>query len=595
MSMYEDSSTEQEPGSGIDAPAAPATTASGELIVPEYDSGSSAAAGGPEPATAVAPAPMKTTCFGVASAAGPLILCHFLHYNAWAIGNVPYSYVVNIIACEAHTNSACANSLGWQSVLGFLNPSVQFLFAKMFADLSDTHGRKPFLLVACCAIFFYGLFFALSTNMWLLLFGYTMEGIFAVGYSSGQAYMTDITTDSNGLATPNRAVSIAAYISVTQGATSLLGTLTALVMMEALGITPQDTMLAIVALAVVEVPMLVFLVDESLPVERRRPFDRSQANPVGVVRSIFQRDPFFSRMMISFALSTTGAGFLSATWVNFCDAAMGWGALGSSATIIIFGASMVVIPPPFVKAVGEVRAISLGYRIMIATYLVLVGIGMWAPYHGSCVMEDGSAVPDVPSITACRALPAVWADNLGADGAGCSDGISTNATACLASYLSPPPGYTNGLEWVTQTWTSVVVFIAPITCASISPLLFLSVHLCPPHLLAADGAGYMFDSGQRSYISKQVGETEQGALQGTLLSISLLTAAFSSFLSNLFFSFFLSDTFVEIFGQEFPGGQFLVSALCFTLAEWNTKHAFATPALSRHDRVQQGTKAAGAF
>ena len=114
-------------------------------------------------------------------------------------------------------------------------------------------------------------------------------------------------------------------------------------------------------------------------------------------------------------------------------------------------------------------------------------------------------------------------------------------------------------------------------------------------MFAADGAGYMFDSGQRSYISKQVGETEQGALQGTLLSISLLTNASAYFLSNLFFSFFLSDTFVEIFGQKFPGGQFLVSALCFTLAEWNTKHAFATPALSRHDRVQQGTKAAGAL
>ena len=96
----------------------------------------------------------------------------------------------------------------------------------------------------------------------------------------------------------------------------------------------------------------------------------------------------------------------------------------------------------------------------------------------------------------------------------------------------------------------------------------------------------MFDSGQRSYISKQVGESEQGSLQGTLLSISLLTAAFASFFSNLCFSFFLSDTFVEAVGQKFPGGQFLVSILCFTLAECNTKYAFATSAVSAHDRVQ---------
>jgi hypothetical protein len=149
--------------------------------------------------------------------------------------------------------------------------------------------------------------------------------------------------------------------------------------------------------------------------------------------------------------------------------------------------------------------------------------------------------------------------------AGCSDGISSNMTACEAASRSPPSGWTNGLEWVTPLWCDIVVFLAPV----------------------AYGAGYMFDSGQRSYISKQVGESEQGALQGTLLSISLITAAFAGFLSNFLFSFFLSDKFVEAFGQKFPGGQFLVSALCFTLAEWNTKNAFATPALSAHDRVQQ--------
>lgn len=358
MSLYV-GSVNSEP-SGIDLTLA---SGDGELIVAADDKPTNAKNGSSEPSSD----PMKATWFGVASASGPLIFCHFLHYNAWAIGSVPSNYVINSIACDSHTSSACASSLGWQSVLGLMNPAVQFLFAKLFADLSDTYGRKPFLLVACCAIFFYGLFFALSTNMWLLLFGYTLEGIFAVGFSSGQAYITDITTDSTGQATSNRAVSIAAYISVTQGATNLIGTLTALVMMEALGVTPQNTMLAIVALAVIEVPMLWFLVDESLPPQRRRPFDCKQANPLGVVRSVFQRDPFFLRMMISFGLSNTGALFLSSTWVNFCDAALGWGALGSSATIIIFGASLVVIPPPLVKVFGERGAISLGFRMMIGT------------------------------------------------------------------------------------------------------------------------------------------------------------------------------------------------------------------------------------
>lgn len=89
-------------------------------------------------------------------------------------------------------------------------------------------------------------------------------------------------------------------------------------------------------------------------------------------------------------------------------------------------------------------------------------------------------------------------------------------------------------------------------------LFDLLTHVCCCVLnVDTDGAGYMFDSGQRSYISKQVGESEQGALQGTLLSISLLTAAISSFLSNSLFSFFLSTAFVKAFGQNFLVGNFL--------------------------------------
>ena len=58
----------------------------------------------------------------------------------------------------------------------------------------------------------------------------------------------------------------------------------------------------------------------------------------------------------------------------------------------------------------------------------------------------------------------------------------------------------------------------------------------------------MFDSAQRSYISKQVAEDEQGALQGTLLSLSLITGAFGGLLANLSFSFFISDSFVDVVG-----------------------------------------------
>ena len=117
------------------------------------------------------------------------------------------------------------------------------------------YGRKPFLLAVCLAIFLFGTAFTLATSMWFLLVGNTVEGIFAVGFSTGQAFMADVTTDANGEATPNRAVSMAAYYGVTQGATAVVGTLLALVAMQGLGWSAQETFQIIVILAIMEVPI----------------------------------------------------------------------------------------------------------------------------------------------------------------------------------------------------------------------------------------------------------------------------------------------------------------------------------------------------
>ena len=50
----------------------------------------------------------------------------------------------------------------------------------------------------------------------------------------------------------------------------------------------------------------------------------------------------------------------------------------------------------------------------------------------------------------------MWGETFGEDGgAGCSDAISLNATACAQQFRNPPVGYTNGLGWDTPLWTQV--------------------------------------------------------------------------------------------------------------------------------------------
>ena len=49
-------------------------------------------------------------------------------------------------------------------------------------------------------------------------------------------------------------------------------------------------------------------------------------------------------MMGSFAITSVGAFFLSNTIVNYLDVAFGWGILGTSTVLVVFGAGLVVFP-----------------------------------------------------------------------------------------------------------------------------------------------------------------------------------------------------------------------------------------------------------
>jgi predicted MFS family arabinose efflux permease len=73
-----------------------------------------------------------------------------------------------------------------------------------------------------------------------------------------------------------RAVSMAAYYGVTQGLTSVVGVLAALIAMEVFGWSAQQTFWLIVGCALVEVPWLMLMVPESLPAAKRVPFDKAK-------------------------------------------------------------------------------------------------------------------------------------------------------------------------------------------------------------------------------------------------------------------------------------------------------------------------------
>jgi MFS family permease len=93
-----------------------------------------------------------------------------------------------------------AKSLGasgvWLGAMGAAYPLAQFLFAPLWGQLGDRHGRRPILLMSMTGSTLSYLGFALATyfgSLPLLIATRALQGAFAANVSAAQAYIADVT------------------------------------------------------------------------------------------------------------------------------------------------------------------------------------------------------------------------------------------------------------------------------------------------------------------------------------------------------------------------------------------------------------------
>ena len=146
---------------------------------------------------------------------------------------------------------------------------AQFLFSPVIGGLSDAHGRRPVLLVSMVGFSASMLVAGLATSLWMLFAGRILAGITGASYSTATAYMADVTP-------PEKRAQTFGLIGVAFGMGLIIGPAVGGLLG---GIDIRWPFFAAAALAGVNILMGLFLLPESLPPERRRPFDPARANP----------------------------------------------------------------------------------------------------------------------------------------------------------------------------------------------------------------------------------------------------------------------------------------------------------------------------
>jgi MFS transporter, DHA1 family, tetracycline resistance protein len=294
----------------------------------------------------------------------------------------------------------------WGGYLMSVYAGLQFLIAPVFGALSDRYGRRPILLLSLFAFGVDFLLTGLATSMLWLFLGRAFAGVFGASFSTAGAYIGDISDDSN------RARNFG-FIGAAWGCGFTLGPVIGGFVAEHVDVRAPFFVAAGLALA--NVIFGWFALPESLPVERRRPFEWARATPFGALRYI-ARLPAVAALLVAVFLYQVAHDSLPAVWMYFVQFKFGWEQIESGWSLTFVG--------------GERRAIVIGFLLMA------VGFFAYALVPNGWMIYPAIAIGSLGGI-ANPAMQTVMSRQAGPSAQGELQGVVASL-AGLAAVVSPP-------------------------------------------------------------------------------------------------------------------------------------------------------------
>jgi MFS transporter, DHA1 family, tetracycline resistance protein len=250
--------------------------------------------------------------------------------------------------------SSQADQAYWYGVVAFAFGFANFLGSPIVGALSDQYGRRPVLLLGFLGlgVSFYGT--ALASALWMIIAVRIMGGAMQSNATIANAYVADIT------APEDRAKKFGML-----GAMVGVGFIIGPVMGGLLGaVNLHLPFVAAGTLAMANFVYGYFVLPESLPAEKRKPFNWKAANPITSVRAMAQLKGVGALIGVV-AFSGLAQFMLYTSWVLYTSFKFGWGPLENGWSL---------------AAVGVVSVITQGFlmgrllKVFSAQKLVILGL-----------------------------------------------------------------------------------------------------------------------------------------------------------------------------------------------------------------------------
>ena len=220
----------------------------------------------------------------------------------------------------------------WYGVVAFSFGLANFVASPILGALSDQYGRRPVLLLGFLGlcISFFGT--AMATTLWMMIAVRVMSGAMQANISIANAYVADFTP-------PEQRAKRFGQLGAMQG----LGFIVGPVMGGLLGaIHLSLPFVAAGVLASINLVYGYFILPESLPPEKRKPFRWRNANPWSAITRLTQLRGVGSLVGVV-AFSGLAQFMLYTSWVLYTAFKFGWGPLENGWSLAAVGIVSVVV------------------------------------------------------------------------------------------------------------------------------------------------------------------------------------------------------------------------------------------------------------
>ena len=266
------------------------------------------------------------------------------------------------------------------SWLTFAYAVMQFLFSPLVGALSDRYGRRPVLLLSLLGLGIDYIFQAFSPTLTLLFIGRIIAGMAGASFTTGTAYIADISTKEN------KAQNFG-MVGVAFGVGFIIGPMIGGLCGEwgkhigtsgAFDWSVRLPFIVAAAFSLLNVLYGYFVLPESLPRENRRTFEWKRANPISSLLHI-RRYPIISGLAISFFLLYVAAHAVQSNWAYYTMYKFNWDALMVGISLAVVGLLVAIVQGGLIRItipmLGEKNSVYIGLALYAAGMILFAFAG----------------------------------------------------------------------------------------------------------------------------------------------------------------------------------------------------------------------------